>query len=115
MESLTRWSDAQSEQDKTTALLWMGFWAQGLQRKPHRGGRQGRTEVAFRYSCVQEGNWIALIDMWERDLERRTESLEKMKERRRSEDPTQRDSRDRTKSVKDMMDLRGLSYEDYYI
>ena len=26
-ESLTRWKEAETDYDKETALLWMGFWA----------------------------------------------------------------------------------------
>ena len=50
--SLTKWKEASTEYDAETALLWMGFWSQCLQRKPSRGGRQGRVEVANRYDCV---------------------------------------------------------------
>ena len=47
-ESLRRWRDASSYQEKDTALLWMGFWAQALQRKPTRGGKKGRGTSVFR-------------------------------------------------------------------
>ena len=53
----------------------MGFWAQCLQRKPSRGGRQGRVEVANRYECVIQGDWSGLVDRWERDRKKRDDKL----------------------------------------
>ena len=75
-ESLSRWKDASAEYDRETALLWMSFWAQGLQRKPSRGGRQGRVEVANRYKCVLEADWAGLIERWERDVNKRAQKVE---------------------------------------
>ena len=37
--------------------MWLGFLAQALLRKPTRGGRAGRREVAKRFLCVNEGTW----------------------------------------------------------
>ena len=82
-ESLRRWRDGENEQEKQTALLWMGFWSQGLQRKPTRGGKQGRVEVASRYKCVLEGDWAGLVERWERDKLKRAEQLSKKREQRR--------------------------------
>ena len=73
--SLSRWKESSNEYDTETALLWMGFWAQCLQRKPSRGGRQGRVEVANRYDCVIQGDWSGLVDRWERDKKKRDEKL----------------------------------------
>ena len=73
--SLSKWKEASTEYDAETALLWMGFWAQCLQRKPSRGGRQGRVEVANRYECVIQGDWSGLVDRWERDRKKRDEKL----------------------------------------
>ena len=46
----------------------MSFWAQALLRKPARGGRAGRNEVASRFKCVTDGDWSRLINYWEKDL-----------------------------------------------
>ena len=74
-ESLRRWKESTTEHPRETAMLWMSFWAQGLQRKPSRGGRQGRVEVASRYNCVLEEDWAGLIDRWERDKLKRDEKF----------------------------------------
>ena len=66
-EVLTRWKNAASVEEGDRALLWLGFLPQLLQRKPSRGGRKGRAEVAYRYKCVTEGNWGELVRVWERD------------------------------------------------
>ena len=107
VESLSRWREAESEEDKDTALLWLGFWAQGLLRKPHRGGRQGRIDVAYRFQCVQEGNWGGLVNMWERDLERRTVSLETMRKMRETEDPVKKNVREKSRVVREVVSLVG--------
>ena len=62
VECMTRWRDADSEEGKETALLWLGFLAQALQRKPLREWNKGRVEVASRYRCVQEGDWAGLVE-----------------------------------------------------
>jgi hypothetical protein len=66
-EVLTRWKNAASDEESDRALLWLGFLPQLLQRKPSRGGRKGRAEVAYRYKCVTEGDWGELVKIWERD------------------------------------------------
>ena len=81
VESLKRWKTATTDYEKETALLWISFWAQGLQRKPSRGGRQGRVEVANRYSCVLEEDWPGLVDRWMRDKQKREEKFEARKRR----------------------------------
>ena len=48
---------AETELETTRALMWLGFLAQALLRKPTRGGRAGRREVAKRFLCVNEGTW----------------------------------------------------------
>ena len=85
-ECLRRWSEADTDHDKDTALLWMGFLSQCLQRKPTRGGKKGRVEVASRYKCVQEGDWAGLVEKFERDKVKRAAQLEKMREDRENED-----------------------------
>jgi len=55
---LQKWEDATTEEERTTALLWLGFLPQALQRKPTRGGKQGRAQVAYRYS-LRAGDWGA--------------------------------------------------------
>ena len=67
-ESLTKWQEATSDFEKNTSLIWMSFWAQALLRKPARGGRAGRNEVASRFKCVTDGDWSRLINYWEKDL-----------------------------------------------
>ena len=52
--TLERWEEARTEGEKDTALLWLGFWAQGLLRKPSRGGKQGRSDVARRFTMALE-------------------------------------------------------------
>ena len=91
-ESLRRWKEASSEHDKETALLWISFWAQGLQRKPSRGGRQGRVEVASRYNCVLEEDWAGLVDRWERDKHKRDEKyVRRSRPDRKSEELEQKE------------------------
>ena len=86
VESLNKWKDASSEHEADTALLWMAFWAQGLQRKPTRGGKQGRVEVASRYQCVVEGDWRGLVERWERDKTKRDEKSARIGEAQRKSD-----------------------------
>ena len=71
--SLRWWKEATSNRDRETALLWLSFWPQGLQRKPIRGGRQGRVELSSRYNCVLEEDWEGLVERWERDRQKRSE------------------------------------------
>ena len=68
---LRRWREAATEQERDTALLWLGFLPQALLRKSvGRGGRKGRDQVAYRFTCLIEGNWWSLVELWERDREK---------------------------------------------
>ena len=91
--SLRKWKEATSTHDKDTALMWISFWAQGLQRKPSRGGRQGRVELASRYNCVVEEDWTGLVERWQRDKSKREEKSASRRDRqdRESEEYEQRE------------------------
>ena len=104
-KSLRRWKEASTDHDKNTALLWMGFWGQALQRKAIRGGRKGRVEVASRYTCVQEEDWGALVDRYERDTKKRTEELAKMREKREGETGEQMEQRGLTRLRREVVRL----------
>ena len=69
-EVLRKVRDAQSSEEKDRALLRLGFLPQALQRKPARGGRVGRQQVAYRYNCLTTLNWAALVTAWEKDREK---------------------------------------------
>ena len=63
-------------------MLWLGFLPQGLLRRPTRGGKVGRAQVAYRFTCVTNSNWGGLVESWERDAKKRDEG----KKERRSGD-----------------------------
>ena len=67
VQVLRRWEGAESEEERDRALRWLAFLPQALLRKPGRGGRQGRREVAKRFLCVTEGDWGNLVVMWGKD------------------------------------------------
>ena len=69
-----RWKEASTEEETTRALLWLGFLPQALQRKPTRGGKVGRAQVAHRYNCLIDQDWGALVELWERDTRKRSDS-----------------------------------------
>ena len=77
---LQKWDEASTEEGVTLALLWLGFLPQALQRKPTRGGKVGRAQVAHRYNSCIIGDWGEVVKLWERDNEKREEGRE---ERRR--------------------------------
>ena len=90
--SLRRWRKAATEHDAETALLWILFWAQCLQRKPSRGGRQGRVEIASRYNCVLEEDWDGLVERWLKDKQKRGEKAAgRSMSSKRSEDHEQKE------------------------
>ena len=71
-EVLRIWKDANSEEETTRALKWLGCLSQCLQRKsPSRRGKGGRNEIARRYNCAIEKDWNLLVILWEKDCERR--------------------------------------------
>ena len=64
-----------------------------LQRKPSRGGRQGRVELASRYNCVVEEDLTGLVERWQRDKSKREEKSASTRDRqdRESEEYEQRE------------------------
>ena len=68
-EVLARWEGAETEQETNRALMWLGFLPQALLRKPTRGGRAGRREVAKRFLCINQGEWGNLVTFWCKDSE----------------------------------------------
>ena len=63
-EVLRKVNDAETDEDKDRALLWLSFLSQGLLRKPTRGGRAGRRQVAHRFNSLIAGDWGALVELW---------------------------------------------------
>ena len=53
---LRRWREATTEEEITLALSWFLFLPQALLRKPARGGRAGRKEVARRFNYLSRGD-----------------------------------------------------------
>ena len=69
-EVLSRWEAAISDEQENMALMWIMFLQQSLLRKPSRGGRGGRGQVAKRFQCLQRGDWGSLVEMHQEDLVR---------------------------------------------
>ena len=67
---LRKWHNASTEQEINLALMWFLFLPQGLLRRPTRGGRAGRQQVAKRFNSMGRGDWGALIELWEEDKAR---------------------------------------------
>ena len=92
-EVLKLWRAAECQEDRDCALMWFGFLPQCLQRKPSRGGKVGRAQVAYRYACVVEDKWEKLVELWEDDMsrqedrrrEKRTETEEERMPKQRRE------------------------------
>jgi len=68
-EVLRRWKASTTEEETTVTLSWFLFLAQSLLRRPSRGGRAGRKEVARRFTCTTKGDWGSLVEIWERGKE----------------------------------------------
>ena len=66
-EVLRRRERAISDLETRLALCWWLFLPQALLRRPSRGGRAGRQQVAKRFPCLSRGDWGGLIDLWEQD------------------------------------------------
>ena len=66
-EVLRRRERAISDLVTRLALCWWLFLPQVLLRRPTRGGRAGRQQVAKRFGCLSRGDWGGLIDLWEKD------------------------------------------------
>ena len=72
-----------SQHETDTALLWLGFLPQALLRKPSRGGKVGRAQVAHRFNCITNDDWGGLVEAWESDVKK---LQEKRRERRREKE-----------------------------
>ena len=66
-EVLRRRERAISDWETRLALCWWLFLPQALLRRPSRGGRAGRQQVAKRFGCLSRGDWGGLIGLWEQD------------------------------------------------
>ena len=82
---LRKINEAETDEDRDRAFLWLSFLSQGLLRKPTRGGRAGRRQVAHRFNCLVAGEWGSLVELWLRDKEK-TAADRVGRERRRREE-----------------------------
>ena len=80
---LRRWRVAVTEVEIIIALSWLLFLPQSLLRRPTRGGRAGRKEVAKRFNHLAQGDWGSVFEQWEKDKNIQTAE----KERRRRREP----------------------------
>ena len=90
-EVLRRFELASSEEEINTALMWVMFLAQGLLRKPTRGGRgkagrAGRGQVAKRFAALQRGDWGYLVDQWEKEYNARQQRGERVRRQETAEE-----------------------------
>ena len=76
-----------------------------MQRKPSRGGRQGRVEVASRYDCVVQEDWEGLIERWERDKRKREEKNAARRGRRPDRNEEEASQKELAKQRKVVMGL----------
>ena len=81
-EVLARWERAETELETNRALMWLGFLPQALLRKPTRGGRAGRREVAKRFLCINQRDWGNLVAFWHKDSEHYTRFMWRRQGRR---------------------------------
>ena len=84
-EVLRKISVADTDEDKDRALLWLSFLSQGLLRKPTRGGRPGRQQVAYRLNILVAGDCGALVELWLRDKEKTVADRTRRGRQRRDE------------------------------
>ena len=61
--------------------MWLGFLPQALLRKPTRGGRAGRREVAKRFFCINQGDLGSPVTSWYKN----SDHYAKLRERRQGE------------------------------
>ena len=64
---LAVWKDAEKDSDRDRALMWLGFLPQCLLRRPTRGGKAGRRQVAKRFLFINNEDCETLVTMWETD------------------------------------------------
>ena len=62
-EVLRRRERAISDLETRLSLSWWLFLPQALLRRPNRGGRAGRQQVAKRFACLSRGDWGGLVDL----------------------------------------------------
>ena len=67
---LRRWRVAVTEVEIIIALSWLLFLPQSLLRRPTRGGRAGRKEVAKRFNHLAQGDWGSVFEQWVKDKSR---------------------------------------------
>ena len=89
---LRRWRTAGTEEEIVLALSWLLFLPQGLLRRPTRGGRAGRNEVASRFNAVTRQDWGTLVEFWEKDKAKVSASRERRRKRRRNEPESGREA-----------------------
>ena len=89
---LRRWRTAGTEEEIVLALSWLLFLPQGLLRRPTRGGRAGRNEVASRFNAVTRQDWGTLVEFWEKDKAKVSASRERRRRRRRNEPESGREA-----------------------
>ena len=80
---LRKWREANTVLETILALSWFLFLPQALLRRPTRGGRAGRKEVARRFNFVALGDWGGVVELWEKDKIFQTTE----RERRRRREP----------------------------
>ena len=100
-EVLRRKDRAISDLETRLALSWWLFLPKALLRRPTRGGRNGRQQVAKRFACMSRGDWGGLIDLWEKDRK----ILVDKKERRNRRGHRQAEGDDLEKKRRDFLTL----------
>ena len=93
-EVLRRWKNAETERETDRALIWLGFLSQGLLRKTTRGGGVGRAQVAYRFNCVSQDDWGAVVESWERDVAKNQEREGRVRKERSDEEVLEKLRRD---------------------
>ena len=96
---LQKWREAFTQEEIDTALLWLGFLPQALLRKPSRGGKAGRSQVAHRFNCITNADWAGLVEAWEGDVRRREEKGENKRREEEEEGNAQAEARLRREVV----------------
>ena len=92
---------AVTEVEIIIALSWLLFLPQSLLRRPTRGGRAGRKEVAKRFNHLAQGDWGSVFEQWEKDKNIQTAE----KERRRRRVPRANNEDDQEKRRREVVGL----------
>ena len=61
--------------------MWFCILPVAMLRKPCRGGRAGRGQIARQFNTLSQGDWGGVIKIWERDRERERREMEQRTER----------------------------------